>query len=110
MVGRIFKCDEPCMWNGQNKVFFRHLVPVPTQPDCFLVDVKSRDFGRLHVGAEGWKSEESFLISFSEWRDQQEAMLLMSCADWVQTDLGRLVLVRDAQVPWHARLALEVKD
>jgi CYTH domain-containing protein len=54
--------------------------------------------------------EESFLISFSEWRDQQEAMLLMSCGNWVQTDLGRLVLVRNDQVPWQAHLTLEVSD
>lgn len=108
MLGKVFECDEPCVWNGQNKVFFRRLVPRPGRPDCFLVVVKSREFGRLHVGAEGWKSEESFLVSFSEWRDQQEALLLMSCADWVQTDLGRLVLIRDAQVPWRAHLTLEV--
>jgi len=110
MVGRVFECDEPSVWNGQNKVFFRHLAPTPARPDCFLVVVGSKEFGRLHVGAEGWKSEGSFLISFSEWRDQQEAMLLMSCGNWVRTDLGGVVLVRDDQVPWHARLALEVKD
>jgi hypothetical protein len=108
MVGKVFECDEACVWNGQNKVLFRRLVPAPPQPDYFLVVIKSREFGRLHVGGEGWKSEESFLISFSEWRDQQEALLLMSCADWVQPDLGRLVLVRDEQVPWHARLTMEV--
>lgn len=110
MVGKVFECDGPCVWNGQNKVLFRRLVPTPTRPDCFLVVVRSQEFGRLHVGTEGWKSEEIFLISFSEWRDQQEAMLLMSCADWVQTDLGRLVLVGDDQVPWRASLTIEVSD
>ena len=34
-------------------------------------------------------------------------MLLMSCGNWVQTDLGRLVLVRDEHVPWHARLTID---
>ena len=106
MVGRIFECDDPCVWNGQNKVFFRRLVASPVQPGSFLVVVKSEEFGRLHVGAEGWKSEGTFLISLSEWRDQQEAMLLMSCTDWVRTDLGRLVLVSDASVPWRASLML----
>lgn len=110
MLGQVFECDEPCVWNGQNKVFFHHLVPTPAQPDCFLVVVKSQEFGRLHVGAEGWKSEASFLISFSEWRDQQEAMLLMSCGNWVRTDLGRLVLVSDDLVPWRASLTLKVRD
>lgn len=110
MIGKVFACDEPCVWNGQNKVFFSHIVQTPVQPDCFLVVVRSQEFGRLHVGTEGWKSEESFLISFSEWRYQQEEMLLMYCGNWVQTDLGRLVLVRDDQAPWHARLKLEVGD
>jgi hypothetical protein len=110
MIGRVFACDEPCVWNGQNKVFFRHNVPKPVEPDCFLVVVRSQEFGHLHVGAEGWKSDESFLVSFSEWRDQQEAMLLMACGNWVQTDLGRLVLVRDEKIPWHARLRFEVTD
>jgi hypothetical protein len=110
MVGKVFECDEPCVWNRQNKVFFRHLVLTHARPDCFLVVVKSHEFGRLHVGADGWKSEESFLISLSEWRDQHEAMLLMSCGNWVRTDLGRLVLVRDEKIPWHARLRFEVTD
>ena len=108
MIGKVFECNEPCVWNGQNKVFFRHLVRTSPRPDCFLVVVRSREFGHFHVGGEGWKSEESFLISFSEWRDQQEAMLLMSCGNWVQTGLGRLVLLRDAAVPWRASLKLEV--
>ena len=110
MVGKVFECDEPCVWNGQNKVFFHRLVPTPRRPDYFLVVVRSQEFGRLHVGAEGWKSEGSFLISISEWRDQQEAMSLMACGNWVQTDLGRLVLVRDEKIPWHARLRFEVTD
>jgi hypothetical protein len=110
MIGKVFACHEPCVWNGQNKVFFSHIVQTPARPDCFLVAVRSQEFGALHVGAEGWKSDESYLISFSEWRDRQEAMLLMSCGNWVRTELGRLVLVRDEQVPWHARLRFEVTD
>jgi len=110
MIGKVFACDEPCVWNGQNKVFFSHIVPTPAQPNCFLVVVKSEEFGRIRVGAKGWKSEDSFLISFSEWRDQQEALLLMPCGNWVRTALGRLVLMRYDQVPWHARLRFEVTD
>ena len=106
MVGRVFECDDPCVWNGQNKVFFRRLVASPLQPGSFLVVVKSWEFGRLHVGGEGWKSEETLLISLSEWRDQQETMLLMSYTDWVRTDLGRLVLVSDASAPLRASLML----
>jgi len=109
MAGRVFECDGPCVWNGQNKVFFRRLVASPVQPGSFLVVVKSGEFGRLHVGAEGWKSEGTFLISFSEWRDQQEIMLLMSYTDWVRTDLGRLVLASDSSLPGRATLMLHSK-
>jgi hypothetical protein len=106
MVGRVFECDDPCVWNGQNKVFFRRLVARPVQPGSFLVVVKSGEFGRLLVGAEGWKSDGTFLISLSEWRDQQETMLLMSCTDWVRTDFGRLVLVSDTSALLRASLML----
>jgi len=106
MVGTVFECDDPCVWNGQNKVFFRRLVASPMQQASFLVVVKSTEFGRLQVGAEGWKSEGTFLISLSEWRDQQETMLLMSYTDWVRTDLGRLVLVSDTSAPLRASLTL----
>ena len=110
MVGKVFECDDPCVWNGQNKVFFRRLATTPVQPDCFLVVARSEEFGHLQVGAKGWKSEESFLISFSEWRDQQEAMLLLPCGSWLRTDLGRLVLMPYDQVPWRARLRFEVAN
>lgn len=110
MIGKVFECNEPCVWNGQNKVFFRHVVRTTVEPDRFLVVVKSEEFGRLRVGTPGWKSEASFLISFSEWRDHQEALLLMPCNGWVRTRLGKVVLVRDNQVPWRARLRFEVTD
>ncbi len=72
--------------------------------------VKSRESGLLHVGEVGWKSEDSFLISFSKWGDRQEAMLLMPCGSWVRTEVGRLTLVRSDAVPWRASLTLEVRD
>ncbi len=53
MVGKVFECDEPCVWNGQNKVFFRHVVPRPARPDCFLVVVGSQDALTGVEGARG---------------------------------------------------------
>ena len=110
MIGKVFECDEPCVWNGQNKVFFHQIVQTPAEPGSFLVVVKSEEFGRLHVGTPGWKSEASFLLSFSEWRDQQEALLLMPCKGWVRTNIGKVVLMRDKQVPWRARLRFEATN
>jgi hypothetical protein len=108
MIGKVFECDEPCVWNGQNKVFCSHMVRTPVEPDCFLAVIKSEEVGRFHVGAPAWKSGASFLVSFSEWRDQQEALLLMPRGGWFQTDLGRVFLVCDSQAPWRARLKFEV--
>jgi hypothetical protein len=106
IVGAVFECDELCVWNGQNKVFFeRRVDPIPL-PHCFLVVVKSAEFGHMDVGAAGWKSEESFLISFSEWRDEQESMLLVPPDGWVRTKIGRVTLQPDAIRPWIGTLRL----
>jgi len=60
----------------------------------------------MDVGAPGWKSEESFLISFSEWRDEQESMLLVPPGGWVRTNIGRVTLEPDAIRPWIGTLRL----
>ena len=93
IIGRVFECDDPCISNGQNKVFFRRLAPKTTVPDFFLVVVRSAEFGRIEIGAAGYKSEGSFLISFSEWRGQQETMFLLPTSGWLHTRLGRLLIV-----------------
>ncbi len=106
MIGWVFECDEPCIWNGQNKVFFGRRLDRHERPDYFLLAVRSAEFGLVGVGTKGWKSEDAWLISFSEWRDQQELLMLLPPAGWVRTDLGRIVLSPDAVRPWSARLTL----
>ncbi|HUY14977.1 MAG TPA: hypothetical protein VMX16_15320, partial [Terriglobia bacterium] len=64
MIGKVFECHEPCLYNGQNKVFFRSLVRTVADPDCYLVVVRSREVGSLDLGEPEWKSDDSFLISF----------------------------------------------
>lgn len=96
MIGKVFECDdEPTVCNGQNKVFFRNLVRTVPKPDCYLVVVRSREFGWLDVAEPDWKPNDSFLISFSEWQDQQEAMLLMKPSSWLRSRVGKFVLVPD---------------
>jgi len=77
MINCVFECAEPCVWDGQNKVLFKRILPTPQQPDYFLVVVRAAEVGRLDVGSPAWRSEGTLLISFSECRDHQEAMLLM---------------------------------
>ncbi len=95
MIGKVFECDEPCLYNGQNKVFFRSPLRTVAHPECYLVVVQSRDFGWLDLAEPEYKSDDSFLISLSEWQDQQEAMLMMKVSSWLRSRVGKFVLVPD---------------
>src|SRR5215471_15857870 len=33
MINSVFECAEPCVWHGQNKVFFKRMLSSPVQPD-----------------------------------------------------------------------------
>jgi hypothetical protein len=107
MIARVFECAEPCVWNGQNKVLFKRMLPAPQQPDYLLVVVKAADVGHLDVGSPAWRSEDTFLISLSESHDQQEAMLLMPPGSWLRTDRGLYKLRSFVAWPWTARLHQE---
>ena len=106
VLGSVFECDEPCVWNGQHKVFFERRVDPRPLPDCFLVAVRSAEFGCMDVGAPGWKSDDSLLISFSEWRGRQECLLLLPPDGWVRTTAGRVTLRPDPERAWVRRLAM----
>jgi hypothetical protein len=106
MINRVFECAEPCLWEGQNKVLFKSMLPRPVRPDLFLVVVRAEQIGHLDVGAPGWKTDDSLLISFSEYRDQQEAMLLMPANSLLSGSLAHVVLTPSAAKPWVAELRL----
>jgi hypothetical protein len=106
MINRVFECDEPCVWRGQNKILFKRMLAAPRQPDCFLVVAKQSEIGRLHIGNVGWKSADGLLISFSECGDAQEIMLLLPAGGWLRTDIGKFTLQPMAARPWMARLQL----
>ena len=106
MIGRVFECAEPCIWQGQNKLLFKRLLNASEKPDGFLVVVRARQNGKLTIGRTDWRSPGTWLISFSECRDQQEAMLLMPAHGWIQTELGPLILEPEARCQWVAQLVL----
>ena len=106
MINRVFECEEPCIWQGQNKILFNRLLNAPEKPDSFLVVVRAQLVGKLTIGRTDWRSAGTWLISFSEYRDQQETMLLMQAHSWMQTELGRFVLEPEARRRWVARLVL----
>lgn len=100
MIGSVFECDDPRIWNGQNKVFFGRRLSCAGLPDYFLVAIRSQEFGLVGVGEKGWKCEDAFLISFSEWKDQQELLMLLPPGGWAETSLGKVVLKSDPTRPW----------
>jgi hypothetical protein len=108
MIGRVFECAEPCLWRGQNKMLFKTLLPSRTPPDRYLVVVRAAEVGRLLVGEPGWCSEDVWVITLSESRDDQEAMLLMAAAGSIRTSVGTYRLKQDVAAPWRAALELEL--
>jgi len=106
MVNSVFECADPCVWQGQNKVLFERMLPKLRQPDYFLVVARSSEVGHLDVGSPAWKSDGTILISLSEFRDQQEVMLLMPPNAWLCSDLGRFIVRPFMSWPWSARLQL----
>lgn len=110
MINRVFECADPCVWQGENKLLFRHLLPKPEKPDAFLIVIRPELNGVLAVGGTDWRSADTWLISFSEYGDKQEAMLLVPMYGWIHTGLGRFVLELEARQPWMSRLVLASVD
>jgi len=108
VIERVFECAPPCVWNGQNKVLFKRLLQAPESPEYFLVVVRPEHVGRLDLTQPNWKSDSSLLISFSEWHDQQETMLLMPAYGWLRSQLGTFFLEPSAQRPWTGHLRLRI--
>jgi len=106
LIGQVFECAEPCVWKGDNKLLFQHVLLVPEKPYRFLVAVRSKLNGELSVGSNNWHSGDTWLIAFSEGGWQQEAMLLMQPHGWIRTSLGHFVLETEIRRPWIARLVL----
>lgn len=105
-IGRVFECTEPCVWKGDNKLLFQRVLPVPQEPDRFLVVARSKLNGELSVGSNNWRSSDTWLIAFSETAHEQEAMLLMPAGGWIRTSLGQFVLEPEVCRPWISQLLL----
>ena len=106
MINRVFECEEPSVWMGCNKLLFKRVLKAGERPDSFLVVARSDLMGQLAVGTEGWRSADTWLLSFSECPGQQEAMLLMALHGWIRTDVGRFVLASSDSRALVAQFAL----
>ena len=108
-IGRVFQCEAPCIWRGQNKMLFKTLLPPRTVPDRYLVVMRASEFGRLRVGEPGWCSGDVWVISLSESHDDQEGMLLMAADGSIRTAVGTYRLTPDGARPWRANLELVLR-
>src|SRR2546428_466202 len=100
MIGRVFECAEPCVWQSQNKVLFKTVVAAQ-QPDRYLVVARTPEVGRLAVGQPGWSSDDVWVIALSEWQQEQEAMLLMAGHGLGPGEPGRRNPTPPAGLPWR---------
>jgi hypothetical protein len=94
------------VWNGQVKVLFKRLLKRSERPECFLVVVRRESVGQLDLTQRTWKSDDCLLISFSEWHDLQETMLLMPAYGWLRSDIGTYFLDPLPHSSWTAQLRL----
>lgn len=106
MIDRVFECEEPCVWRGQNKILFKTLLPRSVEPDRYLVVTRAAEAGRLRIGEPGWCSKDVWVIGLSESRSEQEAMLLMPVHGWMRTSVGTYKLTPLDGQPGRARLEL----
>ncbi len=106
MIGRVFECAEPSVWMGCNRLLFRRLARRGICAERFLVIATSDLHGHFAVGTEGWRSPDTWLVSFSECGGSQELMLLMDAQGWIQSDVGRFVIALSELRPWSPLLML----
>ena len=107
MIHKVFECEPPYVWNGQNKVFFKRLLAGPEKPDAYLLTITAERSGRIDKDRAGtWLHHDAQLISFSECGEQQEVMIVIPAYSWLRGRLGTFFVEPISQKPWEARLEL----
>src|SRR5215467_1196928 len=81
-IGRTFVCSDVTHAFGGNRLLFERRAAKSTPPDCYLVVVSNDVHGHIDFNSSVWKSVLSRVISASQLREKQEAMLLMRAGDW----------------------------
>ena len=90
-LGRIFECFEPEIWQGHRRVTVRRQVRA-VKPDCYLVVTDDKQTGGVTAESSTWKSNDTVLLSLSQWKDHQQILLLVPAYGWVRGRLGTFCL------------------
>lgn len=93
VLGRNFVSSELEQRFGGNRLLLKGLSSKSASPDWYLVAVSSELHGRMDFKSAALKSATAQVISASQLRDRQEAMLLMKPFDWVRTGCGTWQLI-----------------
>ena len=104
-IGHVFQCTGTLEHNRRS-LLLHHLPAGPMSPDYFLFAITSNRTGLLPIGYEEWKSSGVLLLSFSEFKQYQEAILLMPAHSWIRGGLGCFVAEPRATVSWRGFLRL----
>ena len=87
-VNQTFECYSVEVWQEHNRVAVKQLVKTSAKPDCYLIVTTSEQTGGIVTTDDQWKAVDVVLVSFSEWKNQQELMLLMPPCSWIRGRVG----------------------
>lgn len=87
-IGETFICSGLVRVFGGNRLVVQAKSAKRLVPEFYLVVVSSNLHGHIEFSSKNWKSVFTQVIAASHLREAQEAMLLMSPGDWLQTSHG----------------------
>ena len=103
-IGRVFVSVGHPQDGDSAGLLLHHLLSRTQMPDYYLFRVTSDDTGVLEIDHTGWRSDGVVLLSLSQFREQQEAMLLVPIHGWIRSRLGRFAAEPSPDCLWRASL------
>jgi len=103
-IGRVFVSVGHPQDGDRAGLLLHHLLSRPQMPDYYLFQLTPDDTGVLEIDRTGWRSDGVVLLSLSQFREQQEAMLLVPIHGWIRSCLGRFAAEPWPDYPWRASL------
>jgi hypothetical protein len=106
-VNQTFECYDLEVWQAHNRVAVKRLMKISTKPDYYLIVTTSEQTGGTVTSDHQWKAADVVLVSFSEWKDHQELMLLMPPCSWIRGKLGTFFVEPSMNISLNGELRLD---